>query len=602
MKDARRPPGRAAVFFGLFVALQTLLALGRGDRWGVLLSFERETGFLVLLLWLKNLLLAAAAGFLAARLLEATAAQDESSAKEEGPSAPFLLLAGGAVLGIGVLLRFAFVDLIPPGVWVDTLYEARRALETPGDLPWLGATPFSPQHPTNELVSNLYLRFCHAVFLVFGKGETGLLAVSALPGAVTPLAVAWLAAEVSGRRAALLALFLAAFGLWPLVFSRWAFIGAALIPLAAAATASALAALRTGRTAWAILSGALAGLMFHTHSSAPAVAAGLAVFGLLAARRRENRRLVAAAAAAALVTFLPFGIAALGTPGPPGGHLRDVHLGAGARDVEVPGRGTSWALSAALLHNARAYTDVLLFTADPNPRHTLPGRAVLPLLPALAALVGLGLASRRLFSPGDPAALLLFVTLGSLLAGVLSDPGGAPNTLRICGAMGPFFAASAAVLVLWGRRLSLLLGVRPLLLGLALASWVAVSDSVPFLRVWPDDPLVKGAFATTETRTGRLLSHLAGAPPLLDPAALRYPFAVDVLAGPKDADVPTRALPRRKPAELLAAPPAASAWYVTTPAGLSLLREGGWRCARGVPPDGDAPGTVVALVRPPRPV
>ena len=595
----KRPPGRAAVLFGLFVALQTFALLARRDHWDVLLFFTRETWLLVPLLWLKNLALAAGAGAVAALILSKTAREGEALTPETGgPSAAFLALGGAAVFASGVLLRFAFPDLIPPGIWVDTLYEARRVLETPGDLPWLGATPFAPEVPTHELVSNLYLHFCRGVFLLFGKGEAGLLAVSALPGALTPPAIAWLAAELSGRRAAALALFLTAFGLWPLVFSRWAFIGAALIPLAAAAAASALAALRTGRAAWALLSGALAGLMFHTHSSAPAVAAGFALFGVIASRRRENRRLVLAGAAAAFVLFIPFGIEAARTPGVLGGHLRDVHLGSETRDVEVPGRGKPWSPAAAFLYNARAYTDVLLFTSDPNPRHTLPGRPVLPPVPALAALVGIALACRRLVVPGEPAALVACVAFGSLLAGLLSNPGGAPNTLRICGAMGPLVATAAGVLVVWGRLLSRYLGVRPLVLGLGLAAWVVVSDTVPFLRNWPENPLVRAAFAETETRTGRLLSRLGGAPPLLDPSAVRYPFNVDVLAGPRDADVPTPPIPRRTPSEIRLAPPGAPFWYVTTPAGLSLLREAGWRCARGIAPNDAAPGVVVAFVRP----
>ena len=84
----------------------------------------------------------------------------------------------------------------------------------------------------------------------------------------------------------------------------------------------------------------------------------------------------------------------------------------------------------------------------------------------------------------------------------------------------------------------------------------------------------------------------------LDPSAVRYPFNVDVLAGPRDADVPTPPIPRRTPSEIRLAPPGAPFWYVTTPAGLSLLREAGWRCARGIAPNDAAPGVVVAFVRP----
>src|SRR5262249_50471244 len=149
----------------------------------VLLWFTRETWLLVLLLWIKDLALAAAAGWIAVRLLSFT--KNAVRRAENEPRALSAALEGTLVailLVAGVVLRWIFRDVCPPGVWVDTLYSTQSLLRNPAAVSALGATPFGAQTPSHELVSNLYLVFCRGIFAVFGRGDAGFFAISAVPG------------------------------------------------------------------------------------------------------------------------------------------------------------------------------------------------------------------------------------------------------------------------------------------------------------------------------------------------------------------------------------------------------------------------------------
>src|SRR5512140_2098122 len=381
--------------FAAFVFLETFVFLAREDRWAVLFFFTKETWLLVTLLWLKNLALALLAAALFAALVSVAEILERTPSPRvtRGVLAVVLLAAG-----IGVALRFAWPETIPPGLWFDPPFEARALLERPDGLPWIGGAPLhaDPVAAGNrELVSYVYLHFYDAVFRVFGRGEAGFGALSAVPGAVAIPAAAWLAWEVSGGLTAVYATVCVALGLWPLVFSRWGYTAAALIPLALLAAAAALAALRTRRLSFALLAGACLGLSLHTHSSAWAVAAGLSLFSLGALRARESRGLVLASWVAAALAFLPFGIGYLQNPANLGGRIRDVPAGSrvsGAYGAPVTG---ALRVPATLVTNALDYAGVLVWTPDPNPRDGVPGRPALHPLLGILALAGFARAAAR---------------------------------------------------------------------------------------------------------------------------------------------------------------------------------------------------------------
>jgi len=587
-----------ARLFGVFVAVETFVFLAREDRWGVLFFFTKETWLLALLLWVKDVALA----LLAAALFRALVSATERLERAEAPRATRgVLAAAAAAVAIGLALRFAWPETVPPGLWFDPPFEARALLERPSGLPWIGGVPLhdDPVAAGNrELVSYAYLHFYDAVFRVFGRGEAGFGALSAVPGALAVPAAAWLAWEASGGLAGAYATALLALGLWPLVFSRWAYTAAALIPLALAGAAAALAALRTRRVVFALLSGACLGLSLHTHSSSWAVAAGLGLFSLAAFRRKDARGLVLAAWAAAALAFLPFGIGYLRHPANLGGRIRDVPAGSRVSGAYGVSAGGPLRVPLTLATNALDYAGVLLWTPDPNSRDGLPERAALHPLLGIVAFVGLARAAGRR-RPGDLA--LLALAGGSLAAGVLSNPGGAPNTIRTCVFVPAALVAAAGVLATWAAALARRFAVRPGLLAAGCAAAVLVLETRPFVATWPIHPSVLAHFCVTETSAARLARALAPGRVVVDPTALRFAFVFDALHGPTAPDVPIDVARRRSAPELVAAPPDEPFTFVARGPALGILARAGFRVGRGVAPNELDPRLVVARVAPPGP-
>jgi hypothetical protein len=597
-----RPPrgrewSRAAIAFGVFAAIQTFIFFARRDRFSVLFWWTSESWLLVLLLWLKDLALGAVAFLAFGALVNATERlHDPEDPKRPGAS-HWVLFA--LVLAAGTLLRWVAPRLIPPGVWADALFEAEGVLRDPGNVGWIGGRPLHVEGFYNSaLASNLYLQFCRLVFSTFGRGDVGLLALSAVGGTLTLPATYWLGRELRGPRFALTATALAAFAAWPLVFSRWAWTAGLLLPLVLAGAAAAIRAYRTRSIGWAAVAGLFVGLSLHTYVAAWAVAGGFGIFALTGLSRPRGTRLLLAAAGTALLVFLPFGVAFLQYPERLGGRAQDVSFLASTKDVAVPGGNGPWAPPLRLLYNGIEYTGLFLWTKDPNPRHGNPDRA--PFDPALgvAALVGaaVALASARRGDPGQR--LVLFIAGMSLLAGILGNPGGAPNGLRIFPFVGVAILWAAAALDRWLPAAGRAVGSRPAIVAaLGLAALFAI-ETVPFLASWPDDPRVIGSFCATETASGRMRRSLGEASTVLEPGAIAWPIVLETLAAGPDPAFPVTRLPRKSPTDLLREGPGSRFWYVATADGIERLRSGGWRCSRGVSPSPERATTLVSWVSP----
>lgn len=588
---------RAAIALGIFAAIQTFVFFARRDRFSVLFWWTSESWLLVTLLWLKNLALAGAAYLAFGSLAHATERLPESAETESGKSLRHALVFL-AILAAGTLLRWVAPRQIPPGVWADALFEAEGVLRDPGSVGWLGGRPLQVEGLRNSaLVSNLYLKFCELVFSIFGRGDVGLLALSALGGTLALPATYWLGRELRGPRFGLLAMALAALAAWPLVFSRWAWTDALLLPLVLGAAAATIRAYRDEKLAWAAIAGLLVGLSLHTYVSAWALAAGFAIFAAGGLRRPKGVKLALVATGTALLAFLPFGLAFLRYPERLGGRAQDVSILASTKDVAVPGGNGPWAPPLRLLYNGIEYTGLFLWTRDPNPRHGDPDRPPFDPVLGLAALIGAALALRRTRAR-DAERLLLLLAGTSLLAGILGNPGGAPNGLRIYPFVGVALLWAAAALDRWVPYAARAIAARQsLLFGLGLAA-LFTAETVPFLAVWPDDPRVVGSFCATETAAGRLRRRLGQAPTVVEPAALAWPIVFETLAHGPDPRNPVTRLPRKGPKELLEAPPRVRFWYITTPDSLEQLRKAGWRCSRGVRPAERGGSTVISWVAP----
>jgi hypothetical protein len=577
--------------------MQTFIFFARRDRFSVLFWWTSESWLLVLLLWLKDLALGAAAFLAFGSLVDAT----ERLHDPEDPKRPgirhYSLFA--LVLAAGVVLRWIAPRLIPPGVWADALFEAEGALRDPGSVGWIGGRPLQIEGFHNSaLVSNLYLQFCRLIFSIFGRGDVGLLAVSAVGGTLTLPAIYWLGRELRGPRFALIAMALTSLAAWPLVFSRWAWTAGLLLPLALAGAAAAIRAYRTASVGWAAVAGLFVGLSLHTYVAAWAVAGGFAIFAVSGLRRPRGTRLLLGAAGTALLVFLPFGIAFFQYPERLGGRAQDVSLLASTKDVAVPGGNGPWAPPLRLLYNGIEYSGLFLWTKDPNPRHGNPDRAPFDPVLGIAALVGaaLALGSARRGDPGDR--LVLLIAGMSLLAGILGNPGGAPNGLRIFPFVGPAILWAASAFDRWLPAAGRALPCRPAVVaGLGLAALFAV-ETVPFLVSWPDDVRVVGSFCATESASGRMRRSLGEAPTVLEPGAVAWPIVLETVAANPDPAIPVARIPRKSPAELLGKAPGARFWYVATADGIERLRSGGWRCSRGVSPSPERANTFVSWVSP----
>ena len=106
------------------------------------------------------------------------------------------------------------------------------------------------------------------------------------------------------------------------------------------------------------------------------------------------------------------------------------------------------------------------------------------------ALLGIGLAASRR-RPADR--LLLLLAAGSLLAGILSNPGGAPNTLRVSALAAPAAVFAAAVLETVFSALAGAGVAARGVLAAGLAAVLAAAETLPVLVRYPERPGVAAA-------------------------------------------------------------------------------------------------------------
>ncbi len=559
----RREGAKLETGLALFVFVQALVALVRSDRLAVLTWWTRETWLLLTLLWAKDLLLAVLAAALVVAVFRAV-----ERARAAGPRGGWtraLAVSAAAGLVFGTVLRWVGPTLIPPAQFSDTFSELERVLRDPAGAPWIGTTPFPGAE--NDQISNLYARAAHASVVTFGGGAAGLLSVAAVPGTLLLPAILWLGVEAGGPAVGVLALWLAACTAWPLNVARWGFTGSAMLPLLATGVAALLAGRRTGRAAWGLLAGASLGLALHTHPGAWAAVGILALWGLKrAAAGTESRRLVAGAALAGALTLAPFAWGFVSEPSRIGGHLRDVHLRKAVRDVEAPTGTGALGLAGRLAYNAQSYTSLFTGAADPNVRHGPTSRARIPLLLGLGALCAAVAALRRGASAAER--VLLVYSGGSLLAGILSDPGGAPNSFRVCALIPAVLVWAAASLRTASVRIASLVCVRPALVAGLVVATVLTFDGVPMLTRWPFDAAVAARFGAAETEAGRLVGLAGVTCVVLDPGVVSHPIVVETVARPVSFGVPVPSFPVREPEAMAGT---GACWYVSRARRLGAL-------------------------------
>ncbi len=576
-------PGRVAA------TVAALLALGAGLSAagpGTLLPAAWRDAALAVLSWTSLLAVAAASGLVVGFLAGRACAPVPDRSRVSKTAAWTL---GVAAATLGAALRFAPEALLPFRIWIDTLYCIRLALRSPGGVAWIGGTWFGDDVPLGKIVApNGYAAWADAVLALFGPGEPGLLALSALPSLAAILAAAWLAAELGGRESALAATILVSLTGWPIVHGRWGYTSVALVPLALAGGAALVRAARHESALWAAAGGALVGATAHTYPAAWPLLASLAPALLCAWAGNATGRRLLKAAGTGLVLSLAFVLPAwLGHPERVGGRAREVWIGAPVKDTGAPSLAGCAGIPARLLYNAYQYAALLAGNPDPNPRHYLPGRAPLPVLLGALAIVGAAALSR---SPASSRWIVGGLAAGGLLAGVAASPAAVPNTQRAA-----IFLMVA--IVLSGRAIAALPRSRTgVLVAAGFVATVLVATEVRvLLGPWAKDARVETAFLPVERDAGRVLSRLATAPIVIVRGAVAFPLAVETLAS-ADLGRPIRSARRLSVEDLVEGRlgTGSAFWIVARREDLGRIDPRRLRVARGVAPSAFAPDVLVA--------
>ena len=402
-----------------------------------------------------------------------SSAEPEVRATETGRDARLLPLALLATLAVALFVRLYDLGGQPAGLWRDESRHGLQALRIWGDP---GYRPIYVVEGA-DLPALLFYLMAPVVGLLGPEAWSARL-VSALAGALTPLALYWAAGPMLGRRATLLAAALAAWASWSLSMSRWAFPATLdhLLVLTAvglvwrclpggprtkdqrprsnnSAAPRAEPAMEPGDGApsssvsgrWSFLGMALAGLLgglavyaYHTGRVAPLALAAVTALRLgpsPAAWRRALPGLAAAALVGAL-TVAPLAAYILGD-------LEGYNRRVGSVSILDSNDPNVHSPLGLLLGNLGRYALAYHVEGDGNGRHHMPAAPLLDPVAGLLMALGLALAvTRARSSPGLAAALALGAVY--LVPGVFS--GNAPHAMRSLGTLAPALMLAGAAL------------------------------------------------------------------------------------------------------------------------------------------------------------
>lgn len=442
---------------------------------------------------------------------------------------------------LAVVLRLYQLDTLPPGLWRD---EARH-----GALAWrIWHDPtFRPVYVVEgaDLPALLFYLMAPVVG-VFGPQVWSARLVSALAGALTPLALWWAARPLIGARGALISAALIAWASWSLSMSRWAFPATLdhLLVLTALGLmwralpirmptdhvvrsdgdlvaetsrhrrfasaslphyshpATAIAKRQAPSASIVLLSLAalcagLAAYTYHTGRLAPITLAVLTALRL-GARRDTWRWATPALAAALLVGLLTLAPLLRFIAADLEGYNRRVAsvsvFDSNSLDVHAP--------LSLLLRNFERYLLMWHVSGEPNGRHHAPGAPMLDPVGGTLLLVGAGVVLAR-WQQREVRAIVLLLGFG-LLPGLLS--GNAPHALRALGALAPACMLAALGLEALARAggqlrharfAGTVLLVSTLSAGLVWNTWL-------YFGKMPFDPAVYNEFDVTETAMARV--------------------------------------------------------------------------------------------------
>ncbi|MEA3336772.1 MAG: glycosyltransferase family 39 protein [Chloroflexota bacterium] len=411
------------------------------------------------------------------------------------------------ILMLAAAVRLYQLDLHPSGCQSD---ECNNGLDA---LRWMSGSPYLPYAETNEGQATFFTYLIALSFQVFGVGMTQMRFVSAAVGVLTVLALYFLARDLYGPKAALVAAALLATSRWHVTFSRIVY-ELIMQPLFMILIVFfMLRGLRSGRRRdWALAGVSLAAGM-NTYTAFRVVPILLALFFLYWLVRswiRERQRVaadvqgIAIMGGGAVLAGLPLMVYILQNWQVFVGRIQHVSIMS-----EVGQRGSF----QPVFENLRKTLTMFNWQGDPAPLNNLPGAAMLGALVAVLFVLGLGY-SLWYALRGRPVSVLFmlwFIAIASL--GVLSVSHEAPTARRTIGLIPLVFLQVALVtdqfFISWqqtwkGLGERVLMGATAMVVVL-----VSILNIGSFFSAQALNPDVLAAYSPNESAIGRYLTTLS---------------------------------------------------------------------------------------------
>ena len=441
------------------------------------------------------------------------------------PGALFEAAALVGVLLLALAVRLHDLRELPVGLWYDeaaNLSVAAAIAMDPGSAPVFATT-----------LPTLYLLPVAALTKLLGTTPETLRLVSVAFSLAGIAAVYLLGRHLAGPLVGLASVFVLAVTRWDINFSRIGMHGVTM-SLATALTAYlTLRAVRSGRLSDYGFAGAALGLGMWFYAAFrlfPLVVAVILLYGILSERPALGQ---------ILARLVVFGLAALVMAAPVAQYavLEPADFFDRTTASSVFTMAPAGEAVGNIVDNLRAHALMFNVEGDTNPRHNLPGAAMLDGLSA--ALLVLGIVA-CLVCWSRTALVILPVWLAvMLIPGVLTIPWEAPQALRAIGVL-PAVAllVALAVYALWqaGRASpwKLTRHLTPVAC-CGLLALIALLNVGRYFGEQASDPRVYAAFSTDETLIGRdMLRQQARGYTLFTSRQFKHSLAIDLAANGPD--------------------------------------------------------------------
>ena len=441
------------------------------------------------------------------------------------PSALYEAAALAGVLLLALAIRLHDLRELPVGLWYDeaaNLSVAAAIAMEPGSAPVFATT-----------LPTLYLLPAAALTTLLGTTPEALRLVSVAFSLAGIAAVYLLGRHLSGPLVGFASAFVLAVTRWDINFARIGMHGVTMT-LATALTAwLTFRAVRSGRLSDYAFAGAALGLgmwFYVAFQLFALVVAAILLYGFVTERpglRQVSARL-AVMGFAALVIAAPVAQYAA---------IEPADFFDRTRTSSVFTMAPAGEAISNVVDNLRAHVLMFNVEGDPNPRHNLPGAAMLDGLSA--ALLVLGIAACLVCWPRTALVVLPIWLAVMLIPGVLTIPWEAPQALRTIGVM-PAVAllVALAVYALWRAGRASPWTFTRLLTPVAccgLLALIAVLNVGRYFGEQASDPRVYAAFSTNETLIGRdMIRQQARGYTLFTSRQFKHSLAIDLSANGPD--------------------------------------------------------------------